>query len=103
MKYMRFFFAGLFAITACSESKQDGPVDAGPRDGGELPDACTDGMPCPLTAGMRGSDWIYPVGDRDRWSFAGQAGKIVNIIVENDIDFSSKRSARPAATTFLAT
>lgn len=91
MKYMRFFFAGLFALTACSESKQDGPVDAGPRDGGELPDACTDDMPCPLTEGMRGSDWIYPVGDRDRWSFTGQAGKIVNIIVENDIDFSPIR------------
>lgn len=66
-------------------------VDAGPRDAATVPDECTEAMPCTLMPGTRGTDFVYPVGDSDRWQFDVAAGKIVNIVVENDIEFSPIR------------
>lgn len=77
-------------IVGCSggESTPDGGVVD--RDGGDV-DACSDDMPCALTPGTRGSDFIYPIGDTDRWTFTAEAGRIVNILVENDKTMSPIR------------
>src|SRR5687768_2869005 len=71
---------------SCTDSMDDdAPFDAGPADTGEAPDGCSGEVPCALTSGMRGSDWVAPIGDLDAWTIdVAAAGKVINVLVEND-------------------
>ncbi len=90
MKSMRWCWIAL-AFVACSDDMMTEMRDAGPTDAATIPDECTDAMACTLVPGTRATDYVYPVGDSDRWTFDVQAGRIVNIVVENDIEFSPIR------------
>lgn len=75
---------------ACSDAKDDdGAFDARPADADEAPDNCSTEVPCPLTLGEQGSDYISPKGDIDAWTFdVSGPGKVINVVVENDVTLS---------------
>lgn len=76
-------------IAACSGDEVTGGPDAGPVDSGEVPDNCTEATPCALQDGVRGSDYVSPVGDVDPWTFEVPApGRVINLVLENDATIS---------------
>jgi hypothetical protein len=67
----------------------DAPFDAGPPDGG-TPDLCSGEAPCPVTLGMKSSEFIAPVGDLDAFTFSvPTAGSIINVLVEQEATISA--------------
>ncbi len=84
--------ATLLFWTGCSGDKTPEMVDAGPVDSGVAPDPCADGMECLLTPDMMMSEVIGTPGDQDPYVFdVSAAGKVINILVTNDADFSPVR------------
>lgn len=81
------------SVAACSSDTDVTPTDGGTPDAGEAADNCTDEMPCSLTSGARSMpELLAPVGDTDRWAFdVPAAGRVVNLLLENDADFSPVR------------
>ncbi len=78
------------ASASCAKMNDDDvPFDAGPTDTGEVPDGCSSEAPCALEPGVKGSDWVAPIGDSDAWVFdVPSAGKVLNVVVENDATIS---------------
>ena len=81
---------GPLLVTACSESSSSS-ADAGVIDAGsEGPeDACSEAAPCVLQLGEAQSEFIYPQGDADPFTFdVARSGQIINLVVSNDTTLS---------------
>ena len=76
-------------IVACSENASDVSFDAGPADAGGVPDLCGEMMPCPLQLATPSTEYIFPRGDSDTFTFeVASVGQVINLVVQNDAEFS---------------
>lgn len=83
--------AALAAVFACS-GPETGELDAGTEDAGGPPDRCTDEAPCRLESGVRESEYLYPVGDSDRFVFeVPRAGQVIHVLLTHEADVSPVR------------
>lgn len=79
--------SALLLLVACGDATPDIP-DVGVPDGGVVPDACG-AMPCVLTPGARGQDFLAPEGDEDIYVFeVPAAGRIIDLAVFSEATFT---------------
>ena len=79
-------------VASCGSSDEQIRADAGVRDAGGASDSCSEGDPCRLVNGSRSTEYLFPVGDTDAFEFdVPAAGRVVNILVENDTNISPVR------------
>ncbi len=77
------------AVAACSGSIESPPEQTGTMDAGTVPDPCSPETPCPTEIGVSQTEFIFPVGDTDEYTFnVASPGQIISIVVSNEADLS---------------
>src|SRR5687767_8587518 len=94
MRFERWFLLAALSLgaVACEEKPVDIPDTGVEMDAGAVADNCTNDMPCVLTSGMTGMDYVAPINDEDPWTInVTSPGTVMQIVAGNDAEFSPIR------------